>query len=280
MPHEPQEHPASQPQTQQESPRSPEPVSPTSPSEAHAAGFDSHSQTAAGPLNAQRQARKSATSLFALELPRPTRESIKLLRPATTGGFLALKRGNDTGDGFHADAVIARRRAEVAKLSLAGYSIREIAEELGVSPATVAGDRRWAMEQSQAQAAVSVEALRQHVAERLDQSRKHLLSIAAGEPQPRWSCRQGAKDEHGDALERKRLQDALPTISEQIAAERQLARLEEQRAQLLGLSARGDFGKLGDWLEDLAKRRAGGDAGEDEAIDVQLLAAEPAEAPA
>lgn len=256
----PSEQPQQRPQLQQLGHRSSDP--------------DCNTADSSQPIT-QKQARRDATSPFALEKPRPTRESIRLLRPVTTQGRLAVRRGNDTGDGFHADKVIADRRSEVARLSLAGYSIREIAAELEVAPSTIAADRKWAMEQSQAQAAVSVEALRQHVAERLDQSRKHLLSIAAGEPQPRWSARAGAVDERGQPVERKRLPDVLPTVAEQIAAERQLARLEEQRAQLLGLSARGDFGKLGDWLEDLAKRRAGGDAGEDEAIEVEAIAHEP-----
>lgn len=192
-------------------------------------------------------------------------------RPLSTEGYKARAgrrpRALEPGDLSHADTVIAARRREVSRLSLDGYSIREIADALGVSDATVAADRKWALEQAQALATASVEALRQQSSERLEQSRTQLLSIARGEPQPRWSCRQGATDENGNPVERKRLPDALPTIADQTAALRQLARVEEQRASLLGLSARGEFGKLGDWLDDLAKRRD--DGPDPEAIEVE-----------
>jgi DNA-binding CsgD family transcriptional regulator len=218
-----------------------------------------------------------------LELKRRPRPAYKSARPMTTAGMSALvtkgvRRPLQPGDGFHADTVIAARRREVSRLSLDGYSIREIADALGVSDGTVAGDRKWALEQAQALANVSVEALRQQSSERLESSRVQLLSIARGEPQPRWSCRQGATDEKGQPIERKRLPDALPTIADQTAALRQLARVEEQRAALLGLSARGEFGKLGDWLDDLAKRRA--DDTDSEAIDTDAtVAGIPLQAP-
>lgn len=159
------------------------------------------------------------------------------------------------GDGLAHRVAVADRAGLVLRLSRDGWSLRAIGERVGCSAPLVRKILAEALAERSSTNALEAEQVRLIIADRLDDSRKALLSIARGEPQPIGGREAARKRARGEAIP-----CSVPTVGERIAAQRTLAGIEEQRARLLGVAARGAMGDLADWLTDLAGRRSATDA--------------------
>jgi hypothetical protein len=98
----------------------------------------------------------------------------------------------------------------------------------------------------------SVDDWRHTINERLDDSRRRLLPVARGESLARPPTRAAVRAAKAAGLPAPASTYVAPTVAEQLAAERLLARVEEQRATLVGANAqKGVLGSLGDALDKL-----------------------------
>lgn len=138
------------------------------------------------------------------------------------------------------------RREKVALLSEAGWSQMAIAKQLGCDPLTVRTDLHAMLDEIAGTHALTIERLRAQILARLDASRLNCSAIAF---------------------------DPQCTLTERLAAERQLLAIESKRAEITGATVRGTMGQIGDFLDDLVKRREGGLAdGADNSLALDVAA--------
>ena len=110
---------------------------------------------------------------------------------------------------------------------LDGHGVRAIGRMIGMDPSTVHDDIRAFLAEDAARRPMQAEQLREVIGARLDESRVRLVKLA---------------------------QSSACTPSERIAAERTLASIEAQRADLCGVKPKGAAGELLEALAELARR--------------------------